>query len=76
MLQDLDRITAEEAPISRQKMAEKITPSLLREAVKFGALRLQKYVNNIKNIGLQKCIQWMRDILAQGFSVLTRICVH
>lgn len=75
MLQDLHRIAAQEAPIDRQNMAAQITPSLLRQAVAFGAPRLQKYVKSIKNIEPQQCIQLMRDVPAEGLSRLTIICV-
>ena len=71
MLQALHLIASQEAPIDRQKMAEKITPDLLRQAVTFGAPRLQKYVNNIKNIRLGECIQLMRRIVAEGLPKLT-----
>ena len=75
MLQDLHRIAAQETPVGRQTMAAQITPNLLRQAVTFAASRLQKYVNSIKNIELQQCIQLMRDIPGEGLSRLTIICV-
>ena len=43
MLQDLHHAAAQEASIGRQTMAAQITPTLLRQAVTFGASRLQLF---------------------------------
>jgi hypothetical protein len=75
ILQDLHHIAAQETPVGRQTKATQITPNLLRQAVTFAASRLQKYVNSIKNIELQKCIQLMRDSPGEGLLRLTIICI-
>lgn len=68
VLKDLHLVATQEALKDRQKKAEDISPSLLRRAITFGAPRLQKYVNNIKNIELKQCTQFMRRTQVEGYT--------
>ena len=63
----LHSVAREDNLQARNNVADRITPGLLRQVVTFGVPRLQKYVNNIRNINLSLCVALMRESQRDGW---------
>lgn len=66
ILQTLNKVSSHSATADRLRVAEDITPPLLRRVIAFNAPRLRKYVRNVRNVDVRCCIQLLRQHPAQG----------
>ena len=73
VLAELHTVSQEENLEIRNKIADTITPGLLRRVITFSVPRLRKYVNNIRNVDVSLCMSFMRESEVDG---LFRLAVY